>query len=348
MKKSGRKTLILAILGLFLSMICTAGNAQVRTEGWYSDRDLAERARAAKQSPELVYIYNHRARPCKLMQEDTFTDPRVSDLMKGFVLLALHERSHRDLVRRLEIFRVPTIVFLDAKGREVDRAVGYKDPAAFAEYLESVLRLHRGELESREDYDFAATNILEARENTRPVTLNYNAPGASVVSVVGDFNDWRIDATPMRQTSDGNWQLTVHLFPGVYEYLFVTEDGEYHPDPNNPRKKANPYGGFNSVLLIGDVKYSPMVRGENVTFIIYNTEAARIQVAGSFNNWEPVNMYRKPDDPGMWGALFTLPPGEYQYKYVIDGEWTLDMENYWPKVDPEGNMNSSFRVGGRQ
>jgi hypothetical protein len=54
-------------------------------------------------------------------------------------------------------------------------------------------------------------------------------------------------------------------------------------------------------------------------------------------------MYRNPTDPAMWGIKYDLPPGEYQYKYVIDGTWLPDPENYTPQFEGD-NINSTFVV----
>jgi 1,4-alpha-glucan branching enzyme len=47
-------------------------------------------------------------------------------------------------------------------------------------------------------------------------------------------------------------------------------------------------------------------------------------VAGSFNNWEPQQLAFQFDQAGGWEIDLCLPPGDYEYRFVVDGEWTDD------------------------
>jgi hypothetical protein len=77
------------------------------------------------------------------------------------------------------------------------------------------------------------------------------APGASRVSVVGDFNQWDAEATPMRPLGDGRvWLVEVPLPPGRHVYAFVV-DGDVTPDPAAPRAGEEDFGVPSSVVLVG-------------------------------------------------------------------------------------------------
>ena len=52
-----------------------------------------------------------------------------------------------------------------------------------------------------------------------------------------------------RQGPNGTWEKIARLGPGVYQYRYFV-DGEWQPDPSNPRRVAGPAGGVNSVLII--------------------------------------------------------------------------------------------------
>lgn len=45
---------------------------------------------------------------------------------------------------------------------------------------------------------------------------------------------------------------------------------------------------------------------------------------------------------GAWEAQVDLAPGEYQYKFVVDGVWIPDPEN--PRINVEDNFNSVLTV----
>ena len=70
--------------------------------------------------------------------------------------------------------------------------------------------------------------------------------------------------------------------------------------------------------------------------------ARSANVAGSFNRWAQAPMrYTRAG-----GMIFRvdLPPGEYLYKYVVDGVWLTDPENPVTRTDPQGNVNSLLIV----
>jgi hypothetical protein len=77
------------------------------------------------------------------------------------------------------------------------------------------------------------------------------APGASMVTVVGDFNDWSATATPLNQVSgDGMWTVTVPLPPGRYRYGFLVDGTEWVRDPSTPPALDDDFGRPNSVVTV--------------------------------------------------------------------------------------------------
>ena len=82
----------------------------------------------------------------------------------------------------------------------------------------------------------------------------------------------------------------------------------------------------------------------SVTFVCEDAPGREIFVAGGFSNWEP--KYRLTDRAGngKYSCRVLLEPGEYQYKFVVDGEWRLDAAN--PNFVPNdfGTLNSLLTV----
>ena len=87
----------------------------------------------------------------------------------------------------------------------------------------------------------------------------------------------------------------------------------------------------------------PAGKGETVTvtFSLETSPGRTVGVAGSFNDWDPAvtPMEYDPKEHVYRGAI-DLEPGEYEYKFVIDGEWSLDESN--PNFYPNdfGTLNS--------
>ena len=81
------------------------------------------------------------------------------------------------------------------------------------------------------------------------ITFTVLAPEAREVSVVGSFNGWRPNATPLNNTGTGEWAVRLMLRSGQYEYRFAV-DGRWSEDPRASQHVANPFGEFNSVLVV--------------------------------------------------------------------------------------------------
>jgi chromosome partitioning protein len=84
---------------------------------------------------------------------------------------------------------------------------------------------------------------------------------------------------------------------------------------------------------------APAVTPEGVLFTVEAPEAAQVQLAGDFNEWQPADHEMEPAD-GVWQKLVRLAPGRYRYRYVIGGEWRNDPENAAVEPSPFGGYDS--------
>jgi 1,4-alpha-glucan branching enzyme len=60
-------------------------------------------------------------------------------------------------------------------------------------------------------------------------------------------------------------------------------------------------------------------------FKISAPEAGAVQLAGSFNEWDPQARQLRVDGRGVWKTSMMLEPGVYEYRFMIDGEWNNDI-----------------------
>ncbi len=49
--------------------------------------------------------------------------------------------------------------------------------------------------------------------------------------------------------------------------------------------------------------------------------AQEVCIAGSFNDWHTSVTPMVRLDDGKWAKELTLPPGRYEYRFVVDGQW---------------------------
>lgn len=68
-------------------------------------------------------------------------------------------------------------------------------------------------------------------------------------------------------------------------------------------------------------KKSASVRN-HVPLKVHVPNAASVRVSGSFNNWNPVGVALNALGKGAWSIDLDLPPGRYEYRLLVDGEWT--------------------------
>lgn len=62
-----------------------------------------------------------------------------------------------------------------------------------------------------------------------------------------------------------------------------------------------------------------------------------VSVAGSFNNWTPKRMQKKDD--GTFEVTVEAPPGEVEFKFIVDGEWK-ESRNYETKLSSMNSLNN--------
>ncbi len=80
-----------------------------------------------------------------------------------------------------------------------------------------------------------------------------------------------------------------------------------------------------------------------VTFTVHAEKGKAVYVAGEFNDWNPTAK-KMAFKAGVYSATVKLAPGDYQYKFVIDGTWCADPENVNAVANDQGTFNSVITV----
>ncbi|MEW6674280.1 MAG: glycogen-binding domain-containing protein [Thermodesulfobacteriota bacterium] len=82
-------------------------------------------------------------------------------------------------------------------------------------------------------------------------------------------------------------------------------------------------------------------------FVIYLPNVNQVEIAGSFTSWKRIPMQRAGDS-GYWEVQLTLPAGEHQFAYIVDGRQRLiDPTIRTREKDDFGGYNSILYVDGK-
>lgn len=150
--------------------------------------------------------------------------------------------------------------------------------------------------------------------------------------LTGSFNRWNPGELPMQRTSTG-WTIPLYLAEGTYTYKFVI-DGKWMEDPANGNRAPDGHKGFNSIIRLGGPHLFAL-RG-------YNT-AKTVMLAGNFNSWQTGEWYMHKTADG-WELPYTLGPGNYQYRFIVDGKWIDDPANPLFVYNRASHVSNAFLI----
>jgi 1,4-alpha-glucan branching enzyme len=91
--------------------------------------------------------------------------------------------------------------------------------------------------------------------------------------------------------------------------------------------------------------HGPEATDSGIRFTLHAPGASSVALSGSFNRWSAISdPLGGPDKNGVWSLVKPLPPGRYEYRFIVNNrDWILDPEA--PSVDDGlGERNSAVIV----
>jgi len=85
-------------------------------------------------------------------------------------------------------------------------------------------------------------------------------------------------------------------------------------------------------------KHKTKNEAKRITF--QHPGATSVCIAGSFNDWSPDATPMRNTGDGSWAVEIVLPPGHYEYRFVVDGEWVSDPQAAETVPNPFDGVNA--------
>jgi 1,4-alpha-glucan branching enzyme len=177
------------------------------------------------------------------------------------------------------------------------------------------------------------------------ILITYKNRKAKEVKLGGDFSNWQL--VDMSKGKFGVWYyFLTKLKPTRYKFMV---DGIWINDPVNSEKEDDESGSYVSMIV-------PMGNGDNnkltyrfisrqtVEFRLFKPKARFVSIVGDFNNWNPENDLLEKKKDGVWSLKKKLFPGIYKYKYIVDGQWMVDLYNPRTARDSAEGVCSFIKV----
>jgi 1,4-alpha-glucan branching enzyme len=79
-------------------------------------------------------------------------------------------------------------------------------------------------------------------------------------------------------------------------------------------------------------------------FSLEASDAKEVFLMGDFNSWSPETHPMRKDENGIWKIQVMLSPGNYEYKFLVDGQWKEDPRNNRRCPNCFGSYNSVIRM----
>lgn len=140
--------------------------------------------------------------------------------------------------------------------------------------------------------------------------------------------------------------------PSVREILVETA----HLIPNTPRERqgggaleagiAAAYAIRHRHQSLAAYAHLPHIGEAAITFALHDHDAQQAQVLGSWDGWAGPGLVMIHVEDGIWRVERPLlPPGDYAYKFLLDGwHWLDDPTNPRKVWDGHGGFNSWFEI----
>lgn len=198
-------------------------------------------------------------------------------------------------------------------------------------------------------FTFKKEDYKKVTRDTDGHQKNLSEVNIETVCVSGNFNNWSKDQWIMTKLDNLTYQLRkrIESFKDEvsWEFKFVINH-EYWAEPSEKDPNIAWAVKDEQNLYVYNLKLFtsyPDQKG-NVRFRLRGYEnAKKVILSGTFNRWNE-NLFRMYKIENGWEVILKLSPNDYQYKFIVDGNWMEDPTNPDKVVNEFGGYNSHIGV----
>jgi len=177
---------------------------------------------------------------------------------------------------------------------------------------------------------FDVRQYLQELEQDTTGTLDFRDLDIHTVAISGNFNAWSKKGWRMIRRSDFLFELRKPIkafndkFPLEFRYLVNGRAAGETQSSSDNRSFADEF--LESVYRLDLSVITVSDTGRIRFFLAGYPDAGSVILSGNFNGWDEhaIHMVREPKG---WSLRADLPPGRFEYKFIVDGEWMHDPAN---------------------
>lgn len=198
-------------------------------------------------------------------------------------------------------------------------------------------------------FTFDKRDYKKITNNSSEEKLDFNNLTIDNIVVSGEFNDWSLKKWTMHKIDENIFELRKHISDFTDEFTWQFKfviNNKYWAEPsddylNSTSAKKNGYH-----LNVSNLKMyttQPNENGNAFFKIKGYLNAKKVVLSGTFNKWDEDAFLMTKNSDG-WKLALKLNPGEYEYKFIVDGEWIEDVKNPLQKRNRHGSLNSILHI----
>ncbi len=195
------------------------------------------------------------------------------------------------------------------------------------------------------DYNLV-TNLNGYKKDFRDIDIDE-------VLVAGEFNNWSKKSWRMTKVDENKYELRKEIKEFndkfTWEFKFVINN-IYWAEPSKDELNSVPVkeGWYDlEVYNLRMFTAYPDKEG-NLTFTLNGfKDADKVVLSGTFNLWDDKAFEMFKTKTG-WELSLNIKPGEYEYKFIVDGQWIHDPKNLDKRMNEYEGYNSIIDIKSKE